>query len=76
MDSDGLIGAVGWDLSKAEITTEKVGDNLSVLFGMGGNIAVSIGDDGVLIVDDQFPVLIPDIKSAIKKLGGKGRNRR
>lgn len=72
MDLDGLLGAFGWDLSKAEITTEKVGDNLSVLFGMGGNIAVSIGDDGVLIVDDQFPVLIPDIKSAIKKLGGKG----
>ena len=35
---------------------------LYLFFGLGGNIAVSIGDDGVLIVDDQIPSLIPKIK--------------
>jgi len=69
---EGLLEAFSWDLKGAKITTEKVTDNLYVLFGLGGNIAVSIGEDGVLIVDDQFPELIPDIKSAIKKLGGRG----
>jgi glyoxylase-like metal-dependent hydrolase (beta-lactamase superfamily II) len=65
-----LAEAFGWDFENAEITTEKVGDHLYVLFGIGGNIAVSIGDQGVLIVDDQFPELIPRIKTAIAELGG------
>jgi len=63
---------LGWNIGKTQIISKKVGDNLHVLFGTGGNIAVSIGDDGVLIVDDQFPSLMPKIKSAIGKLGGKG----
>ncbi|HJN52249.1 MAG: MBL fold metallo-hydrolase [Pseudomonadales bacterium] len=41
-----------------------------MIFGLGGNIAVSTGADGTLIVDDQFPELIPQIKAEIKKLGG------
>tara|TARA_B110000914_G_scaffold56378_1_gene48981 strand:+ start:16268 stop:16621 length:354 start_codon:yes stop_codon:yes gene_type:complete len=65
---DGLMTAFGWDLSKAKITTEKVSDNLHVLFGLGGNIAVSTGEDGVLIVDDQFPQLIPQIMSTLKAI--------
>ncbi len=64
-----LMSAFGWgDMSKVEIITEKVADNLHVLFGLGGNIAVSTGKDGVLIVDDQFPQLMPKIKSAIAEL--------
>ena len=68
---DALLTAFSWDIDSTEITTEKVSDNLYVLFGLGGNIAVSVGDDGVLIVDDQFPQLMPKIKKAIGKLGGK-----
>ncbi len=70
MELDQLLAAFGWDMDKARITTEKVSDHLYVIFGLGGNIAVSVGKDGVLIVDDQFPELIPEIKKAIKKLGG------
>ncbi len=55
---------------KAKIRIQKITDNLYLFFGLGGNIAVSIGDDGVLIVDDQIPSLIPKIKDAIKKIGG------
>ena len=65
---DGLMTAFSWDLANAKITTEEVSKNLHVLFGLGGNIAVSTGKDGVLIVDDQFPQLIPKIKEAIGKL--------
>ena len=43
-----------------------------MIFGLGGNILVSIGDQGVLIVDDQFPELMPRIEREIAKLGGKG----
>ena len=61
MTLDELMGAFGWDFDSAEITAEQHGDGLYVLFGLGGNIAVSIGEDGVLIVDDQFPQLVPKI---------------
>jgi len=70
MNLEQLTTAFGWDLDSIEIKTEKVTDNLHVLFGAGGNIAVSLGDDGVFIVDDQFPQLMPKIKAAIAKLGG------
>ena len=49
---------------EAKIRIQKITDNLYLFFGLGGNIAVSIGDDGVLIVDDQIPSLIPKIKDA------------
>ena len=70
MTLDELLAGFGWDLEAAEIRTEKVADGLYVLFGMGGNIGVSIGEDGVLIVDDQFPEMIPKVNAAIEALGG------
>ena len=41
-----------------------------MLEGMGGNIGLSVGDDGVLIVDDQFAPAAPRIEAAIRALGG------
>ncbi len=65
-----LLQAFGWDFETAEITVEQVGENLWVLFGLGGNVLASISPQGVLIVDDQFPELMPKIKAAIAELGG------
>jgi len=55
----------------AEISTETVGDGRYVLFGRGGNILASIGDQGVLIVDSQFPDMVPKYQSTIRSLGGE-----
>ncbi len=66
---------LGVDFETIEITTETVAPGFHVLFGAGGNVAVSIGDQGVLIVDDQFPAMVPRIKAAIQDLGG-GAGRR
>ena len=60
MSADQMYKAFGWDFDKAEIRTEKLADGFHVLFGLGGNIAVSVGEDGTLIVDDQFPQLMPN----------------
>ncbi|MCZ6870965.1 MAG: MBL fold metallo-hydrolase [Gammaproteobacteria bacterium] len=68
---DDLIASFGWDLATAEIKSQKLGKGLYVLFGIGGNIGVSIGPSGTLIVDDQFPELMPKIEAAIRKLGGR-----
>lgn len=71
MNLEQLVAATGWDFDAAEIRTEQVADGLHVLFGLGGNIAVSTGDDGVFIVDDQFPQIMPQINAAIGELGGE-----
>jgi glyoxylase-like metal-dependent hydrolase (beta-lactamase superfamily II) len=54
------------DFSKVEIKTTKVGGNVYLLEGQGGNIAVSAGPDGLLIVDDQFAPLADKIKAALR----------
>ncbi len=56
------------DLSKVEIKTTKVAGNVYMLEGAGGNIGVSAGADGVLIVDDQFAPLADKIRAALKPL--------
>ncbi|MDP4599036.1 MAG: MBL fold metallo-hydrolase [Pseudomonadales bacterium] len=72
IDLDELAEAFGWDFTGTQIRTEKITDDFFVLFGAGGNIGVSIGKDGVFIVDDQFPQLTPKIHAAIGELGGEG----
>lgn len=57
------------DLSKVEIKATKVAGNVYMLQGAGGNIGVSVGADGILIVDDQFAPLADKIKAALKTLG-------
>ena len=61
---------LGVDFETIEIRTETVAPGFHVLFGAGGNVAVSIGEHGVLIVDDQFPAMVPKIRAAIRELGG------
>lgn len=56
------------DMSKVEIKTTPVAGNIYMLEGQGGNIAVSTGPDGVLMVDDQFAPLAEKITAAIEKL--------
>ena len=55
-----------WD----EVTVEAhpVVGNIYMLTGSGGNIGVSVGDDGILIVDDQYAPLADKIKSALRGL--------
>ena len=70
MSVDEINQTFGWDLNEIEITIEKIADGLYVLFGAGGNIAVSVGEQGVLIVDDMYPELVPKIRKAIEAVGG------
>lgn len=58
------------DMSKVVITAEKINDNLYMLQGSGGNIVISKGDDGVLMIDDQFAPLSEKIMAKIKELSG------
>jgi len=57
------------DFSKVEIKATKVAGNVYMLQGSGGNIGVSVGSDGILIVDDQFAPLADKIRASLKTLG-------
>jgi cyclase len=59
------------DLSKVEITAQKLSDSVYLLTGAGGNIGLSAGNDAVFIVDDQFAPLTPKIQAAIAKITPK-----
>ena len=56
------------DFSKVEIKTTHVAGSVWMLEGAGGNIAVSVGDDGIVMVDDQFAPLLPKIRAALAKI--------
>jgi len=56
------------DWSKVQIKVTKVSGNIYMLEGQGGNIAASVGEDGIVIVDDQFAPLAEKIQTALKEL--------
>jgi cyclase len=51
--------------AETEIKVIALTDNLHVLMGLGGNIAVSSGSDGVFIIDDDLKPLADKIAAAI-----------
>jgi glyoxylase-like metal-dependent hydrolase (beta-lactamase superfamily II) len=57
------------DFSKVQIKVTKVSGNIYMLQGAGGNIAASVGEDGIVIVDDQYAPLADKIQAALKGLG-------
>jgi glyoxylase-like metal-dependent hydrolase (beta-lactamase superfamily II) len=59
------------DFSKVTITAQKVAGNVYMLQGSGGNIGVSAGDDGIVIVDDQYAPLADKIRAALKNIADK-----
>src|SRR5947209_1902700 len=59
------------DFSKVEVKAQKVAGSVYMLMGAGGNIGVSIGEDGIVIIDDQFAPLAPKIKAALHGITDK-----
>ena len=53
------------DLSKVEVKVEKIAPGVAVLFGAGGNIGLSYGEDGNIVVDDQYAPMSDRILAAV-----------
>lgn len=53
---------------EVEIKAQKLTDGIYVLFGQGGNIGLSVGDDGVYMIDDQFAPLSDKIKATVAEI--------
>jgi glyoxylase-like metal-dependent hydrolase (beta-lactamase superfamily II) len=59
------------DFSKVQIKVTKVAGSVYMLEGAGGNIGASVGDDGIVIVDDQYAPLADKIQAALKGVTDK-----
>ncbi len=59
------------DFSKVVIESQKLADGVYMLTGSGGNIGASIGEDGIVLIDDQFEELTPRIQEALAELSPK-----
>src|SRR4051812_46435546 len=66
-----LLVAQDEDFSKVQIKVSKVSGNIYLLQGAGGNIGASIGEDGIVIVDDQYAPLAEKIRAALKAITDK-----
>jgi cyclase len=71
--SIGVVGlsaspAFGQDFDAVEIQTADLGGGVHMLTGRGGNIGVSVGSDGVVLIDDQFAPLTAKILAAVANL--------
>lgn len=67
---DELTRRWGSDLDEVTISSEALSPGLFVARGAGGAVIVSIGTDGVLLVDDQYAKTVGKIQSEINRLGG------
>jgi cyclase len=61
------------DLSKVEIKVTPVAGKVYMLEGAGGNMAASVGEDGIVLVDDQFEPLAPKIRAALQGIASGGK---
>ena len=66
-----LSSAQDQDFSKVRIKVTKVAGNVYMLEGEGGNIAASVGEDGIVVVDDQYAPLAEKILAALKGITDK-----
>ena len=67
----GLAASQEQDFSKVQMKVTKVAGNVYMLQGAGGNIGASVGDDGIVIVDDQYAPLAEKIVAALKGITDK-----
>ncbi|MES2318716.1 MAG: MBL fold metallo-hydrolase [Pseudomonadota bacterium] len=63
--------ALAQNFDKAQVKAEKLSANTYMLTGAGGNLGVSVGTDGVFLVDDQYAPMSGKIKAAIAAITDK-----
>jgi cyclase len=56
------------DFSTVEVKATKVAGSVYMITGAGGNIGVSAGEDGLVVIDDQYAPLAPKIEAALKTI--------
>src|SRR5882762_4400158 len=68
-EARGLVSLIKDSAAASPITTHRLRDNISVLEGSGGNVAVLTGPDGKVLVDAGISVSRPRVTGALAGLG-------
>ena len=63
--------ALAQNFDKVQIKTEKINATTYMLTGAGGNIGVSVGEDALFLIDDQYAPMTPKIKAALAAISSK-----
>src|SRR5476651_371334 len=67
----GIAAALAQNFDAVQLKATQVTPGLWMLEGAGGNIGVSVGEDGILLIDDQFAPLTEKILAAVKQISDK-----
>jgi glyoxylase-like metal-dependent hydrolase (beta-lactamase superfamily II) len=70
-EARGLVSLIKDSAAASPVATHKLRNNISVLEGSGGNIAVLTGPDGKLLVDGGIGVSRPQLSKALAALGSE-----
>ena len=68
--------AVGWvlaqpDFDQVEMKTTKLAEGVYMMMGAGGNLGVSAGEDGVVLIDDEYAPLTQKVKAAVAAISDR-----
>ena len=63
--------ALAQNFDKVQVKTEKINATTYMLTGAGGNIGVSVGEDALFLIDDQYAPMTPKIKAALAAISSK-----
>lgn len=66
-----FVSSFAQDFSKVEVQTTKITEGIYFLICGGGNMGVSVGEDGVLVIDTSYAEMYDKIKTAIKEVGDR-----
>jgi glyoxylase-like metal-dependent hydrolase (beta-lactamase superfamily II) len=56
------------DFDKIQIKSASLADGIYMLEGAGGNVGVSVGEDGVIVIDDKYAQLSDKILFAVREI--------
>ncbi|MDX1443389.1 MAG: MBL fold metallo-hydrolase [Gammaproteobacteria bacterium] len=68
-----LAAPVALAADDVEMKSFDMGNGIWMIVGQGGNLGVSIGEDGIFLIDDQYAPLTPAIRAEIAELAGEER---
>jgi glyoxylase-like metal-dependent hydrolase (beta-lactamase superfamily II) len=63
-----LIAGAAFAQDEVEVETYDLGDGIYALYGRGGNLGVSVGEDGIFVIDDQYARMSEPLLAAIGEL--------
>ena len=65
-----LVGLAQADEEKPTVNITPIKGNLHLLQGKGGNVLASVGDDGILIIDDDYAEYADALHQALRSVAG------